>query len=52
MRNCLKIELASLPGIAGDDVIPARGLPGIYVPESSGKLIADTLLHRLQEERI
>ena len=51
-RNCLKIELASLPGIAGDDVIPARGLPGIYVPESSGKLIADTLLHRLQEERI
>ena len=51
-RNCLKIELASRPGIAGADVISARGLPGIYVPESSGQLIADTVMRQLQEERI
>lgn len=42
--DCLKIELASKPGIGGDDVIPARGLPGKYAPESSGKLIARSVL--------
>lgn len=41
--DCLKIELASTPGIAGDDVIQARGLPGKLAPESSGKLIARTV---------
>ena len=43
-HDCLKIELASRPGIAGDDVVDARGLPGKYAPESSGKLIARTVL--------
>lgn len=43
-KNALKIELASSPGIPGEDVIPARGLPGIYAPESSGRLIAETVL--------
>ena len=38
--NCLKIDLASVPGIEGDDVIRARGLPNLDAPESSGKLIA------------
>lgn len=42
--NCLKIELASSPGIVGDDVIDARGLPGKIAPESSGALIARTVL--------
>lgn len=42
--DCLKIELASKPGIAGNDVIQARGLPGKMAPESSGKLIARTIL--------
>lgn len=42
--NCLKIELASTPGIAGDGVIDARGLPGKFAPESSGALIARTVL--------
>ena len=41
--NCLKIDLASLPGIAGSDVIWARGLPNLDAPESSGKLIAKIL---------
>lgn len=46
----LKIDLASVRGIAGDDVLWARGLPGIYAPEKSGKLIAETILGILKEE--
>lgn len=42
--DCLKIDLASRPGIAGDDVIDGRGLPGRLAPESSGKLIARSVL--------
>jgi len=47
----LKIELASVRGIGGDDVILAGGLPGTEAPESSGKLIADTILRILSERR-
>ena len=47
---CLKIDLASIKGIAGDDVLWARGLPGKCAPERSGKLIADTFLRILREE--
>lgn len=43
-EGCVKIELASSPGIVGNDVISARGLPGKLAPESSGKLIARTVL--------
>lgn len=42
--DCIKIELASSDGIMDEDVIVARGLPGIHMPESSGKLIADTFI--------
>ncbi len=42
--DCLKIDLASAPGMEGTDVKWARGLPGKYTPESSGKLIARTVL--------
>ena len=42
--DCLKIDLASLSGIAGKDVIWARGLPNKKAPESSGELIARTVL--------
>ncbi len=45
--NCLKIDLASRPGIEAEDVIPARGLPGIHVPESSGELIARSILRMI-----
>lgn len=45
-----KIDLASVRGMAGEDVIWARGLPGIHAPEKSGKLIAETILSRLKEE--
>ena len=49
-KNCLKIDLASRRGLEGEDVLWARGLPGIHAPESSGKLIAETLLHYIKEE--
>jgi len=42
--NTLKIDLASRPGLEGPDVIWARGLPGLYAPESSGNLIAETFI--------
>ena len=39
----LKIDLASKPGMEGDDVMWARFLPGKDAPESSCKLIARTV---------
>ena len=39
----IKIDLASVPGIEGTDVIWARGLPNKDAPESSGTLIARTV---------
>ena len=42
--DCLKLELASLPGMAGEDIICARGLPNRGAPESSGELIARSIL--------
>lgn len=42
--GCVKIELASSRGMEGTDIIEARGLPGRMAPESSGKLIAQTVL--------
>ena len=46
---CIAVDLASEPGMTGDSVIPARGLPGKYAPESSGKLIAETILRYCKE---
>lgn len=43
-RSCVQIDLASEPGLLGDDVIYARGLPGLHAPESSGSLIAEAVL--------
>jgi dipicolinate synthase subunit A len=43
-RDCIKIDLASQSGIAGNDVIWAKGLPNQETPESSGKLIAKTVI--------
>ena len=41
--DCYKLDLASIQGIPGQDVIWARGLPEKDAPESSGKLIADAI---------
>lgn len=43
-------ELASQPGIWGDSVMNARGLPGKLAPRSSGELIAATVLQILRKE--
>ena len=49
-KSCVMIDLASKSGIDHDDVIIARGLPGIHFPESSGKLIAETFLQYYKKE--
>lgn len=46
---CIKIDLASQKGIEGNNVIWAKGLPGIHAPESSGKLIAETVARLWKE---
>lgn len=48
--GALKIDLASKPGIGGDGVIWARGLPGKDAPETSGELIARTVIRLLRED--
>lgn len=48
--TALKIDLASTPGIAGKDVVQARGLPGLLAPESSGALIAQTVTQWIKEK--
>lgn len=51
-NDCIKIELASTDGMVGEDIIIARGLPGVHLPESSGRLIAKTFLQSYKEEAI
>lgn len=48
-EQIIAIDLASVPGMKGNHIIPARGLPGKYAPQSSGKLIATTI-HRMYQE--
>lgn len=42
--NGIKLDLASVRGLAGEDVLWARGLPGKMLPEASGQLIARRML--------
>lgn len=49
--DCFKLDLASIRSIPGDGVLHARGLPGKYKPESSGKLIARTILYHVGGDR-
>lgn len=49
-RECIQIELASTPGITGGNVIPAPGLPGKMVPESSGRLMAESIVRMIAEQ--
>lgn len=49
-EDYVMIELASKNGLEHEDVIIARGLPGIHLPESTGKLIADTFLRYYEKE--
>lgn len=42
--DCVAVELASKPGMFGGSILSARGLPGKYAPEESGRLIAETFI--------
>lgn len=48
--TALKMDLASVPGMGGKDIMWARGLPGLLAPESSGALIAQTILQWIKEK--
>ncbi len=48
-KECLLVELASTNGMDGEHILVARGLPGKLAPESSGLLIANTLMSQLRE---
>lgn len=43
-QQAILMDLASVQGIEGENVLWARGLPGKYAPEASGTLIAKTAL--------
>lgn len=49
--SCIQIDLASFPGLFGENVIWAKGLPGTCAPESAGRLMADTILKELEAVR-
>jgi len=48
--RAVQLDLASRRGLVGPDVLWARGLPGIHAPESTGKLIAQTVMKLWREE--
>ena len=48
--DCVIVDLSSKQGISGDGVIWARGLPNRDAPESSGILIAKTVLRVLSKK--
>lgn len=50
--NALKLDLASVKGLAGEDVLWARGLPGKMLPEASGQLMADRVLTLLYSKEV
>ena len=50
--DCIKIELASRPGMEGENIVSALGLPGKMAPESSGALIAETVIRLLGKEKV
>lgn len=51
LPECLLLDLASVPGLSGSRVVPARGLPGLLAPESAGELIGRTVIRLWKEER-
>lgn len=48
-KDCIQIDLATIRGLTGDKVLHARGLPGKFKAEASGKLIAQTILRHSKE---
>lgn len=52
LPGCLLLDLASVSGLAGNKVVPARGLPGLLAPESAGVLIGKTVIRLWEEKRL
>ena len=52
LPDCLLLDLASVSGLAGNRVVPARGLPGLLAPESAGVLIGKTVIRLWEEGRL
>ena len=48
-KDCIQIDLATIRGLQGERVLHARGLPGKYKAEASGRLIAQTILLHARE---
>lgn len=48
--DCIKIDLASTPGMGGMDIVWAKGLPNREAPESSGNLMGRTILRLAQQQ--
>lgn len=46
----LKMDLASVPGMGGRDILHAKGLPALLAPESSGDLIAQVVTQWIKEK--
>lgn len=52
-EECLLVELASVPGLEHTPLRPvttAAGLPGIYAPQTAGRLIGRTIMRLVEEE--
>ena len=50
-RNCAMMDLASRRGLESENILWARSLPGIHAPESSGRLIAETVMRYIKEDQ-
>lgn len=49
-EDCLKLELASQPGLGGEDVLVGHRLPGRLAPRQSGELIGRSVLSLCRKE--
>ena len=50
--GCIPVELASKPGMVGNNIVDGRGLPGKYAPAASGELIARRFLALAKGEQV
>lgn len=48
----LAMDLASARGLLGENVLWARGLPGIHAPQSCARIMAQRILQICEEERL
>lgn len=49
-ENAIILELASKPGMSGQNILDCRGLPSKMAPDASGRLIAKTFLRLVLDQ--